>query len=105
MRGLSTFISIPRRGWRTWQQFWVIYRCLERRADLERLIVWAARKRLSGPLNLYQTRLSDEEQRLFRHRIHHPRPLWYAHVLFWLMGVVCPPKRYYSKGAAAVYRY
>ena len=86
------------------QSFWTVYRCLERRAELNNLIAWATRKHLTGPRRCYQSRLSDEERRLFRYHLHSPRTLRWAQLLFAVKTLCLPPKRHH-KGAAAAYRY
>jgi hypothetical protein len=76
---------------------------LNRRDDLSQLVQWAERKRLSGPLKPYQARLADEEIRLNRIAIQHPRLYRRARALHWLRWFISPTPRYY-KGYAAKYR-
>src|SRR5437016_2076667 len=42
------------------REFWAIYCCITRQAELQRLIHWAEKKGLRGPLKCYQSRLEDE---------------------------------------------
>ena len=81
-----------------------IWRYLYRRADLERLVHWATRKRLSGPRTHYQTLLVDTEQRLLQCQLRHPRLAWWLRFIFGLITQVFAPRYHYRKGAAAKYR-
>jgi len=74
-----------------------------RRAELMRLIQWARRKKLSGPLQAYQNRLIDEEKRLFHYALEFPSLLRWAKYLHRLNNLVNPIPRYVPKGSAAIY--
>jgi hypothetical protein len=76
-----------------------------RRAELLRLIGWAKRKRLAGPIRLYQHRLLDEEIRLNRYTLRYPSLTRWARFIHRLNIVLFPAPRYYSRGVAASYRY
>lgn len=88
----------------SWYRFRAIYRCLERRTELARLIAWAERKKLTGPRDLYYSRRADEELRLLHYTVRHPRTLAWARRLLWVSALISPPRRYYLRGAAARYR-
>ncbi len=104
MRFFPSISTTLRKLWWKWQRFWAVYRCLERRSDLQRLIDWAKRKRLKGPLNLYYTRMGDEEARLLGYTMRCRRTLWWARCFHWLSTTLNPPPRYRAKGSAARYR-
>lgn len=104
MRYASALTTTIRACWQHWYQFWTVYRCLERRANLERLIAWAERKRLPGPLKLYRSRVADEELRLMHHAIRSRLISNSARRFFWVCKVLNPPRRTYAKGSAARYR-
>lgn len=84
----------------TWHEFWMILHALNRRTELLRLIYWAKRKRLEGPLKAYQGRLEDEELRLNRYSIRFPNPARWAHRVHCLNNFLFPAPRHYSRGAA-----
>ena len=88
---------------RFWMEFEGILGTLQRCSDLRRLIRWAARKRLPGPLACYRRRLQDEEQRLLMHTVRNPGLSAWARGMYWLRGVLIPPPHYYRRGAAAPY--
>ena len=83
-----------------WHEFWMTLRALNRRAELLRLICWAKRKRLDGPLRAYRARLEDEELRLIRFAIRFPRPTQWAYRIHYLNNLLFPAPRYFSRGAA-----
>jgi hypothetical protein len=84
--------------------FWKMLYCLNRRAELLRLIQWAERKQLAGPLRCYQARLADVEIRLQRYAIHNPHLTRWTRRFHRLCRVLMPPPRYYRRGSAAGYR-
>lgn len=86
------------------RDFCAVYRLLNRRAELERLIRWAARKRLKGPRLFYERRKQDTEQRLWRYTMRVPQLARYARWLHLLYRLLFPPVRYPRKGAAGGYR-
>lgn len=96
-------------GWRPFRhsvrEFCAVYRALNRRSELERLLAWAARKRLSGPRRLYEKRYADVERALFRYGRRSPHLVNRARVLHWIGRLINKPPRYPSRGAAAGYKY
>lgn len=84
--------------------FYTIYCALNRRADLERLVAWATRKRRPGPRRLYLSRLRDEEQRLARYGMRSPRLVGWAMAAHRLHALLSPRPRYPARGSAAAYR-
>src|SRR5688572_9750494 len=78
---------------------------LNRHKELERLVQWAARKRLTGPLKMYRNRLADEERRLLRYSVDFPRLFAYARLLFQFNHIINSAPRYPAKGSAKAYRY
>lgn len=87
-----------------WQQFWWLFHRYARIADLERLIAWARRKRLSGPRNYYQYLLETEHTHLMRYTIREPQLSRWARVVYEVSTVLNPPPRYRARGSAARYR-
>lgn len=73
---------------------------MNRRAELLRLIRWAERKRLSGPLRAYQARLEDEELRLIRYMLRFPNPTRWAYRVHHLNNLLFPAPDRYSRGTA-----
>src|SRR5258708_32327770 len=86
------------------REFWAIYCCLTRQAELERLIRWAEKKRLKNPRKCYQSRLEDERRRIFFYRVRSPRLTFLARWLQRLNTVINPSPRYYRGGSAVGYR-
>src|SRR5258706_14237557 len=87
-----------------WYEFWAILHAFNRRSELQRLVIWAKRKRLSGPRKLYQNRFADEERRLFVYTLSSPRLTKVAHLLHWLNHLISTPPLYPAKGSAPIYR-
>jgi hypothetical protein len=103
MIAILTTTSLTRRRTNR-DAFWAILCTLNRHAELERLVRWAKRKRLPGPLRLYQSRLEGEEMRMARYTMRSPwlaRWVWSLHRF---KALLFPPPRYLPKGAAAAYR-
>src|SRR5258706_11590540 len=90
--------------WITLREFWAIYCCLTRQAELQRLILWAKKKRLKNPRKCYQSRLEDERRRIFFYRVRSPRLTFLARWLQRLNTVINPSPRYYRSGSAVGYR-
>src|SRR5215212_1676442 len=86
-----------------WNIFWSIYRCLERRDDLEGLIVWAKRKRFLSPLVCYQNRVVDEELRLNRYMLNYPHLMIRARGFKYINDLISAKPKYHTKGLAARY--
>ena len=53
--------------------FYTNLKAFYRRRELRRLVPWVLRKNLKNPLKLCQTRLEDEEKRLFHYALTTPR--------------------------------
>lgn len=77
---------------------------LNRRAELQQLIHWSKRKRLSHPQKLYQFRLQDEEIRLNRYLVRYPAMTIWTCRFYGLWQSLAPKPRYYRRGSAAKYR-
>lgn len=84
-------------------QFSAVVRTLHRYDELVDLIAWAKRKRLYKPLYCYQSRLEDEEKRLFRATVRTPRLVQLASIIHCFKKQLLPSPRYY-RGYAAKYR-
>jgi hypothetical protein len=87
-----------------WCEFNAVLRTFHRYDDLRRLVIWARRKNLSRPLRLYKNRLLDEEIRLNRYCIKHPRMTVLASTVYRLNTLLLSTPHYYPRGSAAVYR-
>lgn len=87
-----------------WHRFWSILRVLSRRGELERLVVWAKRKRLAGPRRAYQNSLTLEELMLADYTLKDPQLMIATRIVYRLWQFFWPPPRYYAKGAAARYQ-
>src|SRR6266536_3422809 len=88
----------------TENSFYPILKTFNRRAELYRLVAWAKRKRLAGPLRLYQSRVIDEERRLFRFRLESPRKTTAAYSVHRFAYILFPPTRYPAKRSARGYK-
>lgn len=88
-------------SWWVWRQ---VMQHLNRRADLERLQRWAARKRLPGPRTTYERQLSRTVRTLVMYKAHHPKLVRWAFRLHRLNALLNPPPRYWAKGSAKKYR-
>ena len=84
--------------------FWTILYCLNRRAELVRLVRWAERKGIAGPLRFYQNRLEDEEIRLNSYTVRNPDLVRWTRRFHQFNNLILPPPRYPRRGAAAGYR-
>src|SRR5690606_13623145 len=87
------------------QTLYSIHCAYNRWAELHRMIRWAKRKKLGGPLRLYQKRLHDEEIRLNSYNVRYPSLTRFVRRIHCLNTILFPTPRYYSRGAAAGYRY
>lgn len=87
-----------------WLQFTSILETLSQRDELEHLIRWAQRKRISGVREHYQWLLADVERRLLVKAVHNPRLTNLAEWTYCIQGMLCPAPSFYPKGAAAKYR-
>lgn len=88
--------------WLILRSIWQAYRCHD---DLERLILWARRKRLSNPKRLYEKRLVEVEEKVFRYRLRYPRLVMLVSILQTFFTQIKFQPYYYTKGSAAKYRY
>lgn len=87
-----------------WHDLWSALHSLNRKAELLRLIQWAKRKRLIGPLKLYLTRLRQEEAMQMRVWARNPRMFSCARFMHCISNIVSPTPRFYQKGSAKHYR-
>src|SRR3989304_5925089 len=84
-----------------WATFRRTFVSLNRQAELARLIAWAKRKRLSGPLALYTRHLSDEQVRCAHYALRCHRTAKLAYVVHTLTSPLRPRPVYLRPGAAA----
>jgi hypothetical protein len=87
-----------------WVLFWSILHSYNRRAELTRLVGWAEKRRVVGPLNLYKSRLVDEELRLMRYSFRFPRMRRIAYILHILSNLISSKPKYHPRGSAAHFR-
>ena len=90
--------------WAYWLVFQTILNSLNRRAELQRLISWARRKHLAGPIRGYTYRLSDEESRLAHYTLISPLIARLACVFYALACLFRRTRRFYPRGSAAKYK-
>ena len=88
----------------TCRQINALLHCLNRQDELLRLIEWAEPKNLPGPCRAYNSRLNEEERRIFRYQVSVPHLMTFAHTLHALKVLICPSEPYYKTGYAAAYR-
>lgn len=86
-----------------WYKFWQTLRTLNRRAELQRLIRWAQRKRLKGPLRAYQRRIEGEELELNRLNVRYPGAARWAYRVHRLNNLLFPAPTRHARGAARRY--
>ena len=96
--------GVPSPHQETWRAFGMAYRLFNRRDELQRLIAWAARKRLSGPRKAYEYLLADCEHHLMRLRGDRPQLIGWATSLHMISMLFRYTPRFYHRGAAASYR-
>jgi hypothetical protein len=81
------------------------YAAFHRAVELQRLVDWATRKRLTGPRRSYAYQLFDAENRLHRYAFRHPHiAFWVLPLLFGLHELTTLRTGAYRHGAAAKYR-
>jgi len=103
MSNTSLLIHNRNNWWHDWQQFWAVFHKLHRRDDLENLVRWAQRKKLSGQTRYYSSLLIDTEVDLNRLALRHRDLYIWAHYLYSIFRTLKPPRRRYSRGSAAIY--
>ena len=86
------------------RMFYAILCSCNRQYELQRLVIWARRKKLTPPLSLYENRLAVEEKRLFRYAITYPRLMSLARMVSLFRRILFPPPRFLPKGSAAGYK-
>lgn len=93
--------------WYSYRFFWLdtvyILETLTQRDELQRLIRWASRKKLSRVRDYYQRLLDDTEMRLSSQAIRHPHLTELAEWLCCVATMLNPPPPVYKKGAAVKY--
>lgn len=89
----------------SWNHFTRIFRLLNRKAELKRLIKWAKRKKYNKPLRLYRTRLEDTELLLLRNTVKNPKIFRRIRMFHFLAHLIIAEPKYPKKGIAAHYRY
>lgn len=84
--------------------FCAIYRALNRKGELQRLVTWAKNKRLSGPREFYEDLLLDVRMRLMTYALESPHLVRWSRLLYRLSGLVRTTPHYPAKGSASGYR-
>ncbi len=98
--GVLTSWDRTRLGWR---EFWSILYAMNRQAELERLVEWARRKKLPGPLRCYESRLEDETRRVMRYTLSAPSLARWVRRVRRFNRLVWSAPRYHAQGSAAAY--
>lgn len=88
----------------SWLDTTYILETLTQREELQRLIHWASRKKLSRVRDYYRQLLDDAEIRLSSQALRHPHLSELAAWLYCAANMLNPPPHVYAKGAAAKYR-
>lgn len=104
MSKLNHLIHNQHNWWRDWEHFWAIFHKLARQDDLENLVAWARRKRLTGQASYYNSLLTETAIDLNRYAVReHQRYLW-ANRLYTLHRLINPSRKKHPHGSAAMYR-
>lgn len=77
---------------------------LKQREELERLIRWAKRKRLSKVRSHYIELLLNNGWRIRRYQTHSPKVLFWAEWIHCARKMIFPDPQYYRKGYAGRYQ-
>lgn len=88
--------------WRAIWDFHCILSAVQRQDDLDNLVKWTKRKRLSGPRHYYQSLLRDTEMLLIKYTLRHPRTVEAARWCYCLWRMINP--RRYQRGYGRKYR-
>ena len=86
-----------------WSPFRLIFRMMNRRGELKRLVQWAERKRLAGPRRSYQVQLDDAERLLNQYTLRSPGAAKWARRTYQLAQWIVPAPRFPARGSAAAY--
>jgi hypothetical protein len=84
----------------TMRSIWI---ALKKQNDLNGLVQWAARKRLTTVRQAYQRQLHEIEIRLWQHQVRRPRLLIFCEFLFTAYQQIMAPSKY-KRGSAVKYR-
>jgi hypothetical protein len=87
-----------------WSDFKTAYCLYNREAELTRLIRWAVRQRLTKPRRLYERRLGEMQDLLFRIQRRSPGASRWAQRVQRLAAFLFPPPLYPGKGSASGYK-
>jgi hypothetical protein len=90
--------------WETWGRFWYVFHACHRIDDLQRLVKWAARKRLKVVQDSYRYKLMKELVSLKGCYHYYPETTTWGRGLYRLVRWMTPDAPYYARGAAAAYR-
>ncbi len=84
--------------------FWGALAAYNRGRELKYLLRWASSKGYLQPLRLYRLRLQDEEIRIHRYALLHPRVVRMAYLVHILNTLLFPRQRDFRRGAASYYK-
>jgi hypothetical protein len=88
-----------------WNVFCTVYRLLNMRDEVRRLLQWAANKGIDGPTKQrYEWLLEDHRLRIALFSRYDPTAARWAKIAQWLSQLVRTNPRYYPKGAARGYK-
>lgn len=90
--------------WFAWLQLHAVLQALSERDDLQRLVLWARRKKLSEVRRYYQYLLSETENRLLKSAFRHRQLTALAKWIYCAQVMLFPARRFYPKGSGAKYR-
>lgn len=76
---------------------------MNRQDELQRLVRWAVRNRLTGPRKCYEGHLEDVERKLWRCRVQSLGAAKLAYRASFLKRILFRPPRYPARGSAAGY--
>jgi hypothetical protein len=92
------------RYWLSWYDLWAIIDVLRQQDELERLVLWAKRKRLSRMREYYRSLLLNREAQLSAKQMRFSTLFACAEWVYSFQSALCPSTRY-TAGSAAKYRF
>lgn len=90
--------------WLKWQKFWRFFHSYGQLKDLNNLIEWAGRKRLTEVKSAYLRRYNDLECRLFNEQLRNLKLATWSYRLYVVVSFLTPTPCYH-RGYAAKYKY
>lgn len=103
MKYVSQLSHIYYRYQTIWLMIRSIWSALNRQSNLDALVRWATRKRLTTVRQAYQAQLHQVEDRLWYHQVRCPSLVIFCEFLFTAYKQIVPSHRY-KRASAAKYR-